>query len=106
MTYCPDYQPTPDIDKQMSSNKEIDYFIPNTQIHAINIGMVSVGNFSDVEGIEKGGYGTVFRAKPKVQENHQWSHHEKDHSYYNEYVALKMMRDSESKDLLNAVGVA
>src|SRR5947209_12525911 len=85
-------------DKWTSGNKEIDYFIQNTQIHAWQWRLVLEwypwSTFSEVEEIGKGGYGTVFRAKPKVQRilywdhsNNQWSRHQINQ--YNEYIALK-----------------
>src|SRR3954452_14754877 len=77
-----------DFDKWTSGNKEIDYFIQNTQIHARRDELVLEWypwkNFSEIEEIGKGGYGTVFRAKPKVQrikkcdhEKNRWSRYEK-----------------------------
>ncbi len=102
-----------DFDKWTSGNKEIDYFIQNTQIHAWNDQLVLEWypweNFSNIEEIGKGGYATVFRAKPKVgriryldHKINQWS---KTSVYYKKYVALKTMGDSEflSKDVLNEV---
>ena len=92
----------------------MDYFIQNTQIDAWNYDLVLEwspwSNFSDVEEIGKGGYGTVFRAKPKVgrirrwdhQSNH-WSRMKKGVNGYVYYVALKTMGDSESKDFMNEV---
>ncbi len=67
-------------------------------------------NFSEVEEIGKGGYGTVFHAKPKVgrinkwdHEENQWSHYQQGGIYYNEYFALKTMEECELKDFLNEV---
>ena len=61
--------------------------------------------FSDIVEIGKGGYGTVFRVKTKLgridywdHQSNQWSRH-----YGGNYVALKTMGDSESKDFLNEV---
>src|SRR6266496_1464104 len=78
-----------DFDKWTSGNKEIDYFIQNTQIHACESLLVLEWypweNFSDIEEIGKGGYATVFRAKRKVgsiskwdNQKNQWS---RDHIY-------------------------
>lgn len=57
--------------------------------------------FSDIKKIGQGGYGTVFRAKPKVRkiekwdhENNEWRRYQKDH-YNSEFVALKTIGDSE-----------
>src|SRR4051794_31331973 len=59
-----------DFDKWTSGNKEIDYFIQNTQIHTWRNWLVLEWypweNFSQIEEIGKGGYGTVFRAKTKI----------------------------------------
>ena len=64
--------------------------------------------FSDIEEIGKGGYATVFRAKTKVgrikkcdYKNEQWIREIIDQN--NEYVALKTMGNSESKDFMNEV---
>ena len=66
--------------------------------------------FSEIEEIGKGGYGTVFRAKTKVgnieywdHQFNQWSRYGKGDYKYKEYVALKTMGDSESKDFMNEV---
>src|SRR5947209_4030972 len=84
-------------DKWTSGNKEIDYFIQNTQIHAWNQFLVLEWypweNFSDIEEIDQGGYGTVFRAKTKLGRIRYWNHENNQWSRYNidddEYVALK-----------------
>jgi hypothetical protein len=48
-------------------NKGIDYFIQNTQSRRhLLFELVSMGNFSAIEEIGKGGYTTVFGAKTKV----------------------------------------
>ena len=67
-------------------------------------------NFSDIEEIGKGGYGTVFRAKTKIGQTREWDHQSNQWSHYRiydyedkEYVALKTMGDSESKDFMNEV---
>ena len=65
-------------------------------------------NFSEVEEIGKGGYGTVFRAKREIGRIEYWDHEEnqwcrKVIDEYNEYIALKTMEDSERKDFLNEV---
>ena len=77
---------------------------------SVGIGMVSVVNLSEIEEIGKGGYATVFRAKRKVQSIKKWDHQinkwsriEKYDYGYKEYVALKTMGDSESKDFMNEV---
>ena len=68
--------------------------------------------FSEIEEIGKGGYGTVFCAKTKVQriekwdhQNNQWSRIEQSDYWYKEYVALKTIGHCESlsKDFLNEV---
>src|SRR2546421_5602756 len=103
-----------DFDKWTSGNKEIDYFIQNTQLHAWKKGLVlewyPLSTFSQIEEIGKGGYGTVFRAKPKVgrikkwdHQSNQWSRIKEGDIAYSEYVALKTMVDSESKDFMNEV---
>jgi len=104
-----------DFDKWTSGNKEIDYFIQNIQIHAWRHWLVLEwypwSTFSEIEEIGKGGYATVFRAETKVQrirkwdhQSNQWSRLEKHRDYrYKQYVALKTMGDSESKDFLNEV---
>ena len=93
-----------------SGNKEIDYFIQNTQIHAWDYQLILEWYpwelFSEIEKIGQGGYGTVFRAKcelGRIQEwdyqNNQWSRH------YLYDIALKTIGHSESlsKDFLNEV---
>src|SRR5439155_12628874 len=98
-----------DFDKWTSGNKAIDYFIQNTQIHAWDHQLVLEwypwSNFSEIEEIGKGGYGTVFRAKRKVgrirkwkQKTNEWIRISKDG-----HVALKTIGDCESKDFLNEV---
>src|SRR5207245_724870 len=86
----------------------------NTQIHAWNYDLVLEWypweSLSEIEEIGKGGFATVFRAKPKVQIIQEWNRKKKvwrrfqqgDKSY-KKYVALKTMGDSESKDFLNEV---
>jgi hypothetical protein len=104
-----------DFDKWTSGNKEIDYFIQNTQINAWRDWLVLEwypwSNFSEVEEIGKGGYGTVFRAKREIGRiqkwdyiNNQWSR-EAIVKNYNEYFALKTIGHCEllSKDFLNEV---
>ena len=66
--------------------------------------------FSKIKEIGRGGYGTVFRAKPKVgriekwdHQNNRWGRFQKASIWYNEHVALKTMGDSESKDFMNEV---
>ncbi len=46
-------------EKTLTDNKEIDYFIQNTQIHAYEWIFGIVVNLSEVKEIGKGGYGTV-----------------------------------------------
>ena len=65
-------------------------------------------NFSNIEEIGKGGYATIFRAKTKVGRINYWDHQTNGWSRHkliesNEYVALKTMGDSESKDFMNEV---
>ena len=71
-----------------------------------------MSTFSEIKEIGKGGYGTVFRAKTKVQrishwdyQSNQWSRLAKDVENYTEYVALKTIGHCESlsKDFLNEV---
>ena len=100
-----------DFDKWTSGNKDIDYFIQNTQIHAWHNNLVLEWypweNFSEIKEIGKGGYGTVFRAKPKVGIINKWDHEinqwKRQYIHENSYVALKTMGDSESKDFMNEV---
>src|SRR6266487_1990495 len=101
-----------DFDKWTSGNKEIDYFIQNTQIHAWNYYLVLEWypweNFSNIEEIGKGGYATVFRAKRKIGRIWNWNHYinqwrRKLIDEDDEYVALKTMGDSESNDFMNEV---
>ena len=97
-----------DFDKWTSGNKEIDYFMQNTQIHARNSMQVLEwypwSSFSEIEEIGKGGYATVFRAKTQVGKISKWNHRKNEWRHgYNYYVALKTMEDSESKNLLNEV---
>src|SRR5438132_1404691 len=77
-----------DFDKWTSGNKEIDYFIQNNQIYAWNYRLVLEwypwSTFSEIEEIARGGYGAVFRARPKVgriakwdHQINQWSRHQK-----------------------------
>lgn len=97
--------------KWSSGNKEIDYFIQNTQIHAwkweFALEWYSWETFSEIERIGQGGYGTVFRAKRKVGRIRKWDHQNNRWSRYfiNEYVALKTIGHSQSleKDFLNEV---
>ena len=88
--------------KWTSGNKEIDYFIQNTQIHAWNRFLVLEWypweNFSEMKEIGKGGYATVFRAKTKVGRINKWDHQSNQwRRGYNYYVALKTMEDSDQK---------
>src|SRR5205823_3594070 len=97
-----------DFDQWTSGNKQIDYFIQNTQIHAwdkyVVLEWYPWSTFSEIEEVGKGGYGTVFRAKPKVGRIDKWDHESNQWSRgYNGYVALKTMGDSESKDFMNEV---
>src|SRR6185369_1967798 len=66
-----------DFDKWTSGSNDIDYFIQNTQIHAWNPYLVLEwypwSIFSEIEEIGKGGYGTVYRAKTKVQRIKKWN---------------------------------
>src|SRR2546423_610050 len=88
--------------KWTSGNKEMDYFIQNTQIHAYNVHLglewYPWESFSDIQEIGKGGYATVFRAKTKVGHIKKWDHQKNDWSRYSirswQYVTLKTMRDS------------
>src|SRR5439155_6136617 len=97
-----------DFNKWTSGNKEIDYFIQNTQIHAWDSRLVLEwypwSTFSEIEEIGKGGYGTVFRAKTKVGRIRKWDHQSNQWSRHHiniyQYVALKTMGDSESKDFM------
>ena len=64
--------------------------------------------FTEIEEIRKGGYGTVFRAKRQVGRISYWDYQINEWSReviygYDEYVALKTMSDSESKDFMNEV---
>src|SRR5947209_19044898 len=67
-----------EFDKWTSGNKEIDYFIQNTQIYAWDNYLVLEWHpwekFSEIKEIGKGGYGTVFRVKSKVQRIAYWNH--------------------------------
>ena len=67
-----------DFGKWASGNKEIDYFIQNTQIHAWKRHLIlewySWSTFSEIEEIGKGGYATVFRAKRQVGRIKAWDH--------------------------------
>src|SRR6266487_6365 len=98
-----------DFDKWTSGNKEIDYFIQNTQIHAWEHDLVLEWypweNFSDIEEIGKGGYGTVFRAKRKLGRIYEWDHHKNEWSrrYFDQYSALKTIGDSKLNEFLNEV---
>src|SRR5947209_1842916 len=100
-----------DFDKWTSGNKEIDYFIQNTQIHAWRYELILEWypweNFSEIEEIGKGGYGTVFRAKRKVGRIYEWDRQMNQWHRFNckEYVALKTIGycESLSKDFLNEV---
>ena len=101
-----------DFDKWTSGNKEIDYFIQNTQIHAWAYFLVLEwypwSTFSEIEEIGKGGYGTVFRAKAKVGRIREWDHQINQWKRYfdaDEYIALKTIEHCESlsKDFLNEV---
>ena len=99
-----------DFDKWTSGNKEIDYFIQNTQIHAWHFTLVLEwypwSTFSEIEEIGKGGYGTVFRAKRQVGRIKKWDHYNNQwrrEIVHDSYVALKTMGDSQSKDFMNEV---
>ena len=96
-----------------SGNKEIDYFIQNTQIHAWREYLVLEWYpwkiFSEIEKIGQGGYASVFRAKTNMtridywdHQNNQWGREDKDG-----YVALKTIGHSESllKEFLNEVNL-
>src|SRR6185295_15924551 len=79
-----------DFDKWTSGNKEIDYFIQNTQIHAWRNELVLEwylwSIFSNIEEIGKGGYGTVFRARTELGRIKKWDHQSnqwrRDNNYY------------------------
>ena len=100
-----------DFNKWTSENKEIDYFIQNSQIHAWRNYFVLEWYpweiFTEIEEIGKGGYGTVFRAKTKVQRIEEWNYKKNEWSRYEyiSYVALKTIGHSESlsRDFLNEV---
>src|SRR2546430_613859 len=70
-----------DFEKWTSGNNEIDHFIQNTQIHAWNYDLVLEWypweSLSEIEEIGKGGFATVFRAKPKVQRIQEWNRKKK-----------------------------
>ncbi|CAG8509600.1 8454_t:CDS:2 [Diversispora eburnea] len=94
-----------------SNNEEIDGFIQNAQIHAwkgeLLLEWYPWETFSDVEKIGQGGYGSVFRAKRKLQrihkwdqENNEWCRHEQGSFPHEEYVALKTI-ESLSKGFLD-----
>src|SRR5947209_3889671 len=96
-----------DFFKWTSGNKEIDYFIQNTQIHAWDYRLILEWypweTISGVEEIGKGGFGTVFRAKRKIgricnwdRHNHEWNRVQKGDWEYNDYVALKTIGHCES----------
>ena len=92
----------------MSGNKEIDYFIQNTQLHAwdyhLALEWYPWSTFSEIEEIGKGGYATVFRAKTKVGRIEKWDHQKNQWSRYNGHeIALKTMGDFKSKDFMNEV---
>ena len=63
--------------------------------------------FSEIEEIGKGGYATVFRAKPKLGRIEKWDHYNNQwrRSEIDEYVALKTIGHCESlsKNFLNEV---
>ena len=68
--------------------------------------------FSEIQEIGQGGYGTVFRAKRRVQrieewdyQKKEWNRFQKDNYYYKTCVALKTIKHSEStlKDFLTEV---
>jgi len=65
-----------DLSKWTSGNKEIDYFIQNTQVHAWDFNLVLEWYpweaFSEIEEIGKGGHAAVFRAKRKLQRIRKW----------------------------------
>src|SRR5439155_10445230 len=67
-----------DFDKWTSGNKEIDYFVQNSQIHAwynqLALEWYSWSTFSEIEEIGKGGYATVFRAKKQVGRIWKWNY--------------------------------
>ena len=100
-----------DFDKWTSGNKEIDYFIQNTQIHAWQDDLVLEwypwSTFSEMKEIGKGGYGTVFRAKRKLGRIDKWDQQKNEWSRYSndKNVALKTIGHckSLSKDFLNEV---
>ena len=97
-----------DFNKWTSGNNEIDSFIQNTQIHALNNWLVLEwypwSTFSEIEEIGKGAYGTVFRAKTKVGRIKTWDHQSnqcsREYTSDSSYVALKTMG---SKDFMNEV---
>ena len=63
-------------------------------------------NFSQIEEIGKGSYGTVFRAKRKEGRIIKWDHQSNEWSRgYAKYVALKTIGHCESlsKDFMNEV---
>ena len=94
-----------------SGNKEIDYFIQNTQIYAwdkwLTVEWYSWKLFSEIKKIGQGGYGTVFRAKCERGIINRWDYKNNQWERFsgNNYVALKTIGYSESlsKDFLNEV---
>ena len=97
-----------DFDKWTSGNKEIDYFIQNTQIHAWDNQLVLEwypwSTFSEIEEIGKGGYGTVFRAKTELGRIYEWVHQSNQwRRYKGGDVALKTIGHCESRNFLNEV---
>ena len=91
-----------DFDKWTSGNKEIDYFIQNTQIHAYGWNLVLEwypwSIFSGIKEIRKGGCAVVFRAKTTIGRISHWDCQTKEWSRFQggSHVASKTIGHCES----------
>ncbi|RHZ77513.1 hypothetical protein Glove_177g113 [Diversispora epigaea] len=99
-----------DFNNWTSGNDTIDKFIQEAQINAISENMViewiPYDRFKEIEKKDKGGFGTIYRAK-RIDgsikrwniENQQWER------WGEEYVALKKYDTSLNEDFLNEIAI-
>ena len=90
-----------DFNKWTSGNKEIDKFIQNFQLNAINrlevLEWIPYEKFSDIEFLAKGGFGTVHKAKWIDGYIYNWNiSQNKWNIIYKNEVVLKSLNNSQN----------